>query len=57
MLPLGNTGSLNLDARYAITPAFSVFANLENLLCRRWRLAPQVLSQRMHGLVGVSVKF
>lgn len=57
MLPLGNTGSLNVDARYAITPAFSVFANLENLLCRRWRLAPQVLSQRMHGLVGVSVKF
>ena len=52
-----NVSMLDAGARYAVTPAFTVFATLENLLCRQVELFPLLPSQRMHGLVGVELKF
>lgn len=54
---LGVMNNLSLNAKYSITDAFSVFANVENLMCRRWQMLPGVESARLHGLVGVSYKF
>lgn len=55
---LGDVNMLKLSASYRLTDAFTVFATLDNLLCKRWNLTPQVLANgHIHGLVGVSLRF
>lgn len=54
---LGDANDLSIGARYAITEAFSAFADVENLLGKRWLLLPGVQSNTVHGLVGVELKF
>jgi outer membrane receptor protein involved in Fe transport len=54
---LGNANSVDISARYRITDAFSVFANVENLLSKRWYITDALQNQGIHGLVGVSYKF
>lgn len=54
---LGIINNLTLKGSYQISTALSVFANFENIMCRRWQVAPGVESARLHGLVGVSYKF
>jgi hypothetical protein len=56
-LNLGNVNNLSLHANYAFTPRFSVFANLDNILARRYSVVPGLLSARMQGLVGVALRF
>lgn len=52
-----NVSSLSLGATYRFTSSFSAFVKAENLLCRRPLIAPQVQSQGLHGLVGISLSF
>lgn len=54
---LGCVSNLSLNAAYRLTPQVSLFANLENLLCRRYFVVPGLLSQSLHGLVGASFRF
>lgn len=54
---LGIMNNLSLNGSYHISHQLSVFANIENVMCRRWQIAPGVESARLHGLVGVSYKF
>jgi len=54
---LGDTGNLYLGASYRITPQFTAFANVENLLGKRWLYAGGVPSQGVKGLLGVAYKF
>ena len=55
---LHNRSDLSLGANYAFSPAFSVFLQLENLLCRRYMVvAPKIESQSLHGLAGISFRF
>lgn len=54
---LGRVNDLGLTASYEVSPTLSVFADVHNLLCKRWMLLPQVESASMHGLAGVSLKF
>ncbi len=56
-ISLGNVSDLSLEAGYAITDAFSVFARGENLLNRRYDIIYGVAAQGLKGLVGVSLKF
>ncbi len=52
-----NVIDLGLHATYNFTPAFGVFADVNNLLCRREVIAHGITSPTIHGLVGVSLKF
>ena len=54
---LGDANDLSVSARYAITNAFSAFANVENILGKRWLLLPGVQNNTIHGLLGVELKF
>ena len=54
---LGVLSDLNASATYRLTDAFSVFANVENILGRRWQTVPGIDNAGVHGLVGVSYKF
>ena len=54
---LGCVSDLSFNAAYRLTPQVSLFANLENLLCRRYQVVPGLLSQSLHGLVGASFRF
>lgn len=54
---LGCVSNLSLNAAYRLTPQVSLFANLDNLLCRRYQVVPGLLSQSLHGLVGASFRF
>lgn len=54
---LGDVNELNVEARYRISEPVSVFARVNNCLAKRWTISPGVLSQRLHGLVGVALKF
>ena len=54
---LGCVSNLGLNAAYRFTPRLSFFANLENLLCRRYQVVPGLVSQSLHGLVGATLRF
>lgn len=54
---LGCVSNLSLNASYRLTPQVSLFANLDNLLCRRYQVVPGLLSQSLHGLVAASFRF
>lgn len=54
---LGCASELNARATYAITPAIDVFANVENILGRRYLIVPGIRNQPIHGLVGITLKF
>lgn len=54
---LGCVSNLGLNASYRLTPQVSLFANLDNLLCRRYQVVPGLLSQSLHGLVGATFRF
>lgn len=55
---LRNVSNLHFRADYALTPVFTIFADLDNLLCRRWNITPQIQSPgTIHGLLGVTLQF
>lgn len=54
---MGRISDLGLSAAYRLTGQFTITANLSNLMCRRWYVAPGVESARLNGLVGVAYKF
>lgn len=54
---MGNISDLSVNARYSITPAFDVWARVENLLNRRVDLIPGLQTQGVNGLVGVMLRF
>lgn len=54
---MGNISNLSVGGNYRLTDAISVFAKVENILCRRTLILPGVQSRRMHGLVGASLLF
>ncbi|MDE6158321.1 MAG: hypothetical protein K2F78_09300, partial [Muribaculaceae bacterium] len=54
---MGNISDLSAGGNYRLTDAISVFAKVENILCRRTLILPGVQSRRMHGLVGASLLF
>ena len=56
-LDLGDICNLSLNATWRFTPAFSVFANIDNMLCRRYDIIYGVPSARLSGLVGLTFKF
>lgn len=54
---LGDISDLSLNATWRFNDRLSVFANLDNLLCKRYQLIYEVPSARLGGLVGVTFKF
>lgn len=52
-----NLNSLNIGATYAITPAFSVMADVENLLGCHASITPGIPCQGVHGAIGAAIKF
>lgn len=54
---LGCVGELSARADYRITDAIDVFADVENILGRRYTLVPGITSQPVHGLIGLTFKF
>lgn len=54
---LGDICDLSANATYTFSPALSVFANVENILAKRWFTTPQIQNAPIHGLVGVAIKF
>lgn len=57
VVDLGDINSLNLSASYHISPAFSIFANIENLLNNDWQITYAVPNKGITGLVGITYKF
>lgn len=56
-IDLGDICDLSANATYTFTPALSVFANIENILAKRWFTTPQIQNAPIHGLLGVALKF
>lgn len=54
---LGNIGNLNLNANYRISDRLNVFADLENLLGKRYLLISGMPANRLNGLIGVAYLF
>ncbi|MBD5233256.1 MAG: hypothetical protein HDS65_03655 [Bacteroidales bacterium] len=54
---LPNLSDISLGGSYALSDRFDVFLRFSNLLCRRTMIVPGVMSQRLGGLAGVSVRF
>ena len=54
---LGNYSSVNFNAAYSFTKNISAFVNLRNLTGHQSLVSPYLWSQKLSGLVGVSVKF
>jgi len=54
---LGCKSDLSAEVSYRVSKPFTVFARAENLLSRRYMIAAWEPSQKVHGLVGVEVKF
>lgn len=54
---LHEANKLNISASYRLTPVFTIFANVENVLGKRWFVTPQIESAPVHGLAGVSLVF
>ncbi len=57
LMPLGNVNALSVGGIYRITPQWSAFANVENILNHRFTLIGGLPSQGVGGLAGVSYKF
>ena len=55
--PMGVVSNLSASARYRLTDAFSIFANVENILGRRWQNVIGIDEPGVNGLVGVAYKF
>lgn len=54
---LGNVSDLCIGGNYEVTPQFSVFLRLENILGRRHQIIPDFYSKTFHGLFGASYIF
>lgn len=54
---LGCISQLDFRGDFAVTPALNVFADVENLLCRRWYVLPGIRSKKLAGLIGLTLKF
>ena len=54
---LGNVSDLCIGGNYAVTPQFSVFLQLENILGRRYQIIPDLYSKAFHGMFGASYIF
>ncbi|MCM1020631.1 MAG: hypothetical protein NC343_00685 [Muribaculum sp.] len=54
---LGNLQSLDLGACYRLNSRVSVWANLENILNKRWQICYGVMNPGITGLVGATYKF
>ncbi|MDE6190001.1 MAG: hypothetical protein K2G47_00105 [Muribaculum sp.] len=54
---LGNVSNLHFEAAYKITPAFSVGAQLDNLLNSKWDTFYGIPAKGISGLVGIGYKF
>lgn len=54
---LGNINDLSASATWQFSKQISAYAQLNNLLCRRYYIIPGVVSPRMSGTVGVSFQF
>lgn len=56
-IAMANVNSLDFSARYAITPQFSVWAQAENLLNKKWDIDYGLPNKGITGLVGIGYKF
>lgn len=54
---LGSVSDLCIGANYEVTPQFSAFLRLENILGHRYQIIPDLYSRTIHGLLGVSYVF
>lgn len=54
---LGCVSDLALRADWRVSPAVDIYANVENILGRTSLIIPTIFDQKLHGLVGVTVKF
>lgn len=54
---LGCVGDLSARVDYRINGAIDVFADVENILDRRYTVVPGITSQPVHGLIGLTFKF
>jgi len=54
---LGAIRDLSFSGSYGINDAFTVFANVSNILCRRHQMVYGIDSPRLSGMAGVSFKF
>lgn len=54
---LGTVASLDLKASYNINKRVTVWANVENILNRRWQICYGVVNPGVTGLVGATYKF
>ena len=54
---LGCVSDLALRATFLFTERLDVFANVENILGRRYLIVPTISSQKIHGLVGATFRF
>ncbi len=54
---LGNVSDLGLRADWRVTEKLSTFAQVDNLLCRRYYLLPFIASPRIHGMIGATLRF
>lgn len=54
---LGDMGNLNVNAAYQVTDRLTVFADIENILGKRYLLISGMPAKPLSGLVGVSYKF
>ncbi len=56
-ITMANVNSLDFSARYAINPQFSVWAQVENLLNKKWDIDYGLPNKGVTGLVGIGYKF
>ncbi|MDE6100143.1 MAG: hypothetical protein K2G01_03795 [Paramuribaculum sp.] len=57
MISLGNVNNLSLGATYRLTPRWTLWGSVENLLNHHYALVSMLPSQGVAGLVGASYKF
>lgn len=54
---LGNASNLHAGARWTLTPQWTLFADIDNILSHHHQYVPGVRSKGINGLVGFEVKF
>lgn len=57
MTALPNLSDLSLHATYALSDRLGLFLSIDNLLCRRTMLVPDICSRRLGGMAGVTCRF
>lgn len=57
LIKMADVNSLDFSARYAITPQFSVWAQVENILNKKWDIDYGLPNKGVTGLVGIGYKF